>query len=713
MILSNRFEPHDQIVDCFVLYGKLNGESLSKQSLLAGLPFVAGEALSSHLIEKVAKRAHLKIAIKNIAIEDIPELVLPCVLVLKEQQACLLEEIDINQQIATIRYPDNPDGVKNINLNVLKKLYSQQAIYLSQEVTHAYQKTSVIDQQNRHWFWGTLWQNKSIYRDVIIASFFINLFVLANPLFVMNVYDRIVPNNAVESLWVLAIGITVVYVFDWLLKYLRHYFLEVANKKNDVLISAHLFEQTLDLQMSKRTESVGVLANTLKEFDNIKNFFSSATVASFVDLPFVLLFLWVIFYIAGILVLIPIAMVLVILAYSLIMVRPIHKSVEATYAAGAEKNALLVESLSLMETIKSLGLESRTQWQWEQAVGEIAQTSLKSRMLQSSVNRFTGFAQQMSTVLIILAGVYLISDNLLTMGGLIAAVMLAQRTISPIGQVANLIASYQQSKATFTSLNELMKKPVERPSSKTFIGPARLQGSVEFVDVSFTYPGQTKEALRNVSFKIDAAEKVGLIGKIGSGKSTIEKLILGFYQPDSGSVLIDGIDINQIDPAQLRKNINYVSQDIRLIKGSVKENIMVKAPYVDDDEFLKAAQLSGVDDFIKMHPQGYGLNIEAGGDTLSGGQRQSIGVARALLTKSPIYLFDEPTNAMDAKTEQNLIQRLLQEQLDGTLLLSTHKMNLLQLVDRLIVVDNSQVLLDGEKNAVLEQLKSTSTSASS
>ena len=696
---------NDHLLDSFVLYSQLNGYVYAKESLLAGLPLEPGKPLSTDLLQRVAKRAHLKIAFKTVALDAIPALVLPCVLVLKDRKACLLEGIDTETNKASIRYTENPDGLKNVSLEALENLYLGQAIYLSQEMTHAYQKDTLQDNRDQHWFWGTLWKNKAIYRDVLIASFFINLFVLANPLFVMNVYDRIVPNNAIESLWVLAIGISVVYLFDLLLKYLRHYFIEMANKKNDVIMSSRLFEQTLDLKMASRTESIGILANTLKEFDNIKNFFSSATIATFVDLPFVLLFLWVIFYIGGTLVLVPLGVIIIILVYSLFMVKPIHKSVEATYAAGAEKNAMLIESLSLIDTIKSLGLESRTQWLWEQTVGEISRTSLKSKMLQSAIGRFTGFIQQMSTVMVVLGGVYLISDNLLTMGGLIATVMLSQRAIGPVGQIANLIASYQQSKSTLQNLDQLMDKPIERPHEKRFIEPAKLQGNIEFIDVCFTYPGQTKPALHNVSFSIKSGEKVGLIGRIGSGKSTIEKLILGFYQPDSGSILIDGIDINQIDPAHLRKNINYVSQDVKLFKGTVKENILARAPYLEDSYFLKAARISGVDDFIKTHPQGYGLQIEEGGDSLSGGQRQSIGLARALLTTSPIYMFDEPTNAMDAKTEQLLIERLKSYEFESTLLISTHKMSLLKLVDRLIVLENSGVLLDGAKATVLENLK--------
>jgi ATP-binding cassette subfamily C protein LapB len=313
--------------------------------------------------------------------------------------------------------------------------------------------------------------------------------------------------------------------------------------------------------------------------------------------------------------------------------------------------------------------------------------------------------QQMSTVVIVLAGVYLIKEGDLTMGGLIATVMLSQRAIGPMGQFASLTSSYQQTKTALDSLNELMKKEVERPASKRFIQHPNFEGRIEFNNVSFTYPDETKPALNNVSFIIEPGEKVGIIGRIGSGKTTIQKLILGFYKPTEGAILIDGIDITQLDPAELRRNINYVPQDVTLFSGDVRENISYKAPYIEDSAILKAARLAGVDDFIKQHPSGYSLKVNEGGSSLSGGQRQSIGVARALLLESAIYLFDEPTNAMDAKTEQVMIDKLKQGILKSTSLLVTHKMSLLQLTDRLMVMDNGKVIADGQKQTVLEALK--------
>ncbi|QCU89332.1 type I secretion system permease/ATPase [Thiomicrorhabdus sediminis] len=692
------------LLDCLVLYTQFNRKPYSKEALIAGLP-VDPDNITPEIFKRAVQRANLNAAFKERALSEISNLVLPCILTLKNNQACLLEEIDEENQLVKIITPEAPEGSKTLALEKLNEEYLGYAIYLTNNLHHDEKTENLMGFQEGHWFWGTLWESRSIYRDVLIASIVINMFVLANPLFVMNVYDRVVPNNAIESLWVLAIGVSVVYLFDVLLKYLRSYFLEISGKKSDVIMSGKLFEQTLGLTMSNRGGSIGVFANQLKEFDSIRNFFTSGTISTLVDLPFAIIFLLVIFYIAGSIVLIPIAIILFILIYSIMLRGPVKRAIEATYEASSQKNAVLIETLTAMETIKSLGVEARSQWKWEQAIGEIAKASLKSKMLQSSLGRVTGLVQQLSTVIIVLAGVYIIQAGDLTMGGLIATVMLSQRAIGPMGQFANLITSYQQTRTALKSLDELMAKEIERPLNKRFIQHPHFDGKIEFVNVSFTYPGETKPALNRVSFTINPGEKVGIIGRIGSGKSTIQKLLLGFYQVDEGSILIDGIDITQLDPAEVRRNMNYVPQDVTLFSGDVRDNISYRAPYVEDDTILRAAKLAGVDDFIKQHPSGYSLKVNEGGSSLSGGQRQSIGVARALLLDAAIYLLDEPTNAMDAKTEQLMIDRLKKGTLSSTTLVVTHKMALLQLTDRLMVMENGKLIADGAKQTVLEALK--------
>jgi len=702
-------ESQDSLLECLVVYTKLAQAPFTKDALTAGLPINDGY-LTPDLFKRAAKRAGIRASFKERSLKDIPRLVLPCILTLKDHSACVLQEINHQTGQAKVIFSSAPEGWKSISLETLQEEYLGYAIYLSHIQQHDSSSKPLMNHPEKHWFWSSIWRNKAIYRDVIAASFVINLFVLANPLFVMNVYDRVVPNNAMESLWVLVLGISVVYLFDFVLKYLRTHFLETAAKKSDVLISSKLFEQTLGLTQASRSGTVGSVANKLKEFDSIRNFITSSAISALVDLPFVTIFLAAIFYLAGQIVWVPIIIILFMVLYSLLLRKPIQRSIEATYEAQDQKNSVLIESLSTMSTVKSLGLESKMQWKWEQAVGEIARASLKSKVLQSSVSRMTGYMQQMSTVLVVLTGVYLIADGHLTLGGLIATVILSQRAISPMGQVAGLLGSYQQTKTAYNSLNDLMAKKVERPENKRFISHPVFEGRIEFVDVTFTYPGETKPTLKNVSFKINKHEKVGIIGRIGSGKSTIEKLILGFYQVDSGSILIDGIDVQQLDPAELRRNINYVPQDVVLFRGDVRENIAYRAPYVDDEIIIRASKLAGVDDFVKRHPAGYGFQISENGQNLSGGQRQSIGIARALLLDAPFLMLDEPTNTMDGTSEQALLKNLKQVELNTTLLLVTHKMSLLALVDRLLVVEDGQLVADGEKNTVLKSLQNKASS---
>ncbi|WP_173269712.1 type I secretion system permease/ATPase [Thiosulfatimonas sediminis] len=702
---TSHIELKSPLLDCLVIYTKLNRKPYTKDALISGLP-IQDEKITPEIFQRAAERANLNAAFKQRKLDDISNLVLPCILVLKDRQACILDSIDKAQGTAKILSPETScDGLTELSLEKLEQDFTGYVIYLTQKHNLEKKQENLLGFEEGHWFWSTMWQSKSIYRDVLIASFLVNLFIIATPLFVMNVYDRIVPNNAVESLWVLAIGIIVIYVFDLVLKYLRSYFLEIAGKKSDVIMSSKLFEQTLGLTMPNRVGSIGAFANILREFDSIRSFFTSASVTAIIDLPFVLIFLAVIYFISGWIFLVPLAIIVIIMLYSIVMMKPIQRSIEATYEANNEKNAILIETLTAMDTIKSMGVEARSQWQWEQAVGEIARVGLRSKMLQASIGRATEFLSQLSTVVIIIAGVYMITDGDLTMGGLIAAVMLGQRAVSPMGQFANLATSYLQTRTALTSLNNLMEKEVERPIKKRFIQHPNFEGKIEFINVTFTYPNESKPALHNVSFTINPQERVGIIGRIGSGKSTIQKLILGFYRPDEGSILIDGIDITQLDPAELRRNINYVQQDVTLFSGDVRENIAYRAPFIDDAKILQAARTAGVDDFVKLHPAGYSMRITEGGKSLSGGQRQSIGVARALLIDAPIYMFDEPTNAMDAKSEQILIERLSESLSKNTLLVVTHKMSILQLTDRLMVMENGKLLADGSKKTVLEALK--------
>jgi ATP-binding cassette subfamily C protein LapB len=696
-------EIQDPLLSCLVYLTQQNHRPMSAEVLRDGLPLV-DHKLTPALFIRAAKRAGFSAKLMERDLDAISPLTLPAVLLLEDDQACILQEIDEDKGEAVILQPES-GGAHRLPLDQLADSYSGYALFVRLEYRFTERVSRILDQQEGHWFWGTVWRSARIYRDVLVASFLINLFVLANPLFVMNVYDRVVPNSAIETLWVLAIGVFVVYLFDFGLKMLRAYFIEIAGKKTDIILSSMLFEKVMALQYGAMPKSVGVFANNLREFESIRSFLSSTTNTVLIDIPFAIIFLLVIGMIGGPLVFVPLVGIPLILIYSLIITRKLKVAVEKTFASSAQKNATLIESLTAMETVKTQRAASSLQLRWEQAVGYIAKWGLHAKMLSSSVVNFAGFVTQISSVCLIITGVYLIAERELSMGALIACVMLSGRVLQPMAQVASLVTSYHQSRTALETLNQIMALPDERDAGRQFVHRPELKGQVEFKDVHFKYPGTEQVSLEKISFKLKAGERVALIGRIGSGKSTIEKLLMGLYKPDQGTIRLDGIDLNQIDPVDLRRNIGYVPQDILLFDGSVRDNIVMGSPEVNDATLLEAATLAGVDQFVNRHALGFDLEVGERGAALSGGQRQAVAIARALIHKPNILILDEPTNSMDNTSEDFIRQRLQEYSQDKTLVLVTHKMSLLSMVDRIIVVDNGLIVADGPKAVVLDALK--------
>ena len=708
--------PHhyDPLLECIAIFTKRYGRPISIEALIAGLPVKSGAtgpelfALDSSkgLFSRVAKRAGFASRLTKRPLEDIPQLLLPCILVLKDRNACILEEIDHDRGKAKIILPEVDEGQEWISLDKLKEQYLGFAFLLKRE----YQKTDLREQQlggirKGHWFWGTLARSTGIYGSVILASVLVNLFVLATPLFTMNVYDRVIPNNAQETLWVLALGVAIIYLFDTTLRFIRNHLLEIAGKKSDIIMSSIIYEQVLNLKMDQWPKSVGAFANRLTQFESVRSFLTASTILALVDLPFSLLFLFVIAYISPPVVLVPIIAMTLLLIHAILLIKPLRESVEKVFAASAHKHSMLVESLSSVKTIKTLGAAQNQQWNWEEATGDIATHSLTSRKLSSSISVVTNLLVQLNMVGIVIAGFYQIIELDLTMGGLIACVILGSRAIAPVSQLASLIINYQQTKTAYDSLNQLMALGVERPEGKAFVRRPVFRGDIQFKNVSFNYPETETAALAGFSLKITPGEHVGIIGRVGSGKTTLNSLIMGLYPVTSGSLTIDDIDINQIDPADLRRSIAYLSQDVELMQGTIRDNIVLKDPQADDEQILKAAHIAGVDLFVNLLPKGFDTIIGERGLLLSGGQRQCIALARTLLLDEPIIILDEPTNSMDNTTESIIRKRLYDHTRDKTFIMTTHKTAMLDLIERLVVIDNGRVLMDGPKEDVIEKLK--------
>ncbi len=458
--------------------------------------------------------------------------------------------------------------------------------------------------------------------------------------------------------------------------------------------------------MASRPGSVGAFANTVQGFETFRDFVTSTTVTVLIDLPFVILYVAIIALLGGTLALVPIIIIPMIILVGYIVQLPLQKITEDSYKYAAEKQAALIETLGAMETIKSNSAEGILQRKWEQIVGMAARASVKLHLVVNSSINFSILAQEITTILVIILGVHKIAIGELTVGALIACSTLASRALAPMSQVASLLTRYHQSLRSLEAIGKVMELPIERPPGKVALHRPNLKGSIQFREVSFRYPNQKIIALNRFSLTINDGERIGILGRIGSGKTTMTKLMLGLYQPMYGMVLVDGTELQQIDPADLRHNIGYVPQDIVLFYGSIKDNITLGAPYVSEEAILQAAKISGADRFIALHPDGYDWQVGERGSFLSGGQRQAIAVARAVLLSPKILLMDEPTNNMDSMTEEHLKEGLAGYIQGKTLILMTHKPSLLSLVTRLIILDNGRLVADGPKDDILKALTS-------
>lgn len=695
--------PFDPLLECLKFLTKHYDRTCSDQTLIAGLP-LEDNKLNPPLFVRAAERAKLSARILEYDLEKFDKKLLPAVILMNNNNAWVVTNIDANGNFQVVQ-PEAGEGALNYKPEEVAENYSGYAIFIKPKYMFSERPEDKKTASSTGWFWRVIKRSLGIYSEVLVASFLINCFALASPLFIMNVYDRVVPNESFNTLWVLAAGVTIAFIFDFIMKNLRNYFLTTAGKHIEVRLSRDIFERILGIEMGNRPDSVGSFVHTVHAFDTFRDFITSATIATIVDIPFTVIFLSVIWMIGGSMVLVPLIMIPIILSVSLFIQKPLNRSVKESFKHNAEKQALLIESISCAETIKGLRAEGPLQRRWEAIANNVARIQTKIQTLSSLGSNFSVFAQLMASVCVVIYGVYLVAAGEITMGAIIACVILTGRSLAPITQIAGLLSRYQQAKAGLESVNLIMQMPVERPPETHFLHRPEISGSIRFDDVSFNYPQQQVPALQHINFSIKAGEKVGIIGRTGSGKTTIEKLILKFYQPSSGSILIDGTELQQIDPAELRHFIGYVPQDVVLFSGSIKQNIIAGAPYVDDETVIAAAKLAGVNLFVDNHPDGYDREVGERGAHLSGGQRQAIALARALLLDPPILVFDEPSNAMDDTTTALFVERFKSKLKNKTLVLVTHKASLLHLVNRLIVIDNSKIVVDGPRDKVLDQIK--------
>ncbi len=701
-VAASRPAGPDALANCLAAAARLLGRPATPESLVEGLALDEG-GLTPELCVRAAERAGLAAKVVETGLDRLSALSLPAVLLLEDRDACLL----CSRSAESAEIVSGLDGEtrRAVGIAELAPLYSGTAILISPAVNFSAGTSTEKAFRTHHWFWGTLARSWPIYAEVALASVLVNVFTVLTPLFFMNVYDRVVPNKAFETLWVLVLGICLVYLFDLVLKTLRGYFVDVAGKRADVALSSMLFEQVMNTRLDVGRQPVGTLANNMREFESLREFFTSATMTTLVDLPFVLLFLAVIWAIGGWqMAAVPIVAIPIVIAAGLSLQVPLRDRIRRVFAATEAKHATLIETLGAIETVKSLGASAQLQRKWESLVSYVSAESLSTRVLSALAINFSVWVQLLVAVAMVTVGTYVLADNRLTMGGLIACTIISGRALQPLAQLAALLTRYHQAMSALSALNRLMQAPLDRPADRSFVHRARLRGDYALNDVLFRYPGQQIDAVNGVNMAVRAGDRVAVIGKVGSGKSTLAKLLVGLYEPQRGGLLLDGTDLRQIERVDLRRNIGYLPQNVVLFSGTVRDNLLLGAPQADDAQMLRAATASGLLEHLNRHPLGFDLPVGERGEALSGGQRQAVALARAMLLDPPILVLDEPTQGMDRAAEERFKMRLAETSRERTIVIVTHRESLLSIIDSLVIVDHGKVVAMGPKDAVLRAL---------
>ncbi|TPM48521.1 type I secretion system permease/ATPase [Mesorhizobium sp. B2-2-3] len=705
----NILSPKEAFKACFSAVAAYLGRPSAETVLFAGVP-LAETRIDIDAIRHLAERVGLEIT--EFSQRDFVRgrIDLPAIVFRVSQlPVALLADGEAGEYFTA----PQEDGRTTISRSELANSYISGGASFSITYANATEAMSVGSApkiERRHWLTGTMGPFWRTYSKVILSAVFINLLAIASPIFTMNVYDRILPNKAISTLWVLAIGIGAVILFDLLLKTSRASLIDYAGRKADLRISYMLFEKVLNSSLAARPGSTGEYANRVTQYEFVREFFTSNTISVFIDTAFVFVFLLVIYAIGGWLVMIPALAFVASVIVGLVTQRRIGKRVAASMNEASQRQALLVESISTLETIKSLRAEAYLLRKWGEHSKNASNTSEKIKQLSAAAGNITQAIQQLVTVALVVAGAYAFSEGHVSTGAIIGTVMLASRAVAPLGQIAITLSRLRQAMLSLRMVNSIMAQPEDRPDTVGFVNRPIRNGAMVFRNVGFTYPGSENEVLTGLNFSVKPGERIGIIGRIGSGKTTMGRLIGRLFLPSSGELLLDGIDIRQYHPSEIRAAVGIVAQANDLFSGTIKENLLMACPEATDEQIVEAAKAAGVDDFVSRHPRGYDMNVGERGTNLSGGQRQTMAIARLLLTKPKVVFLDEPSGSMDLASERQLIKQLkVAFDRNTTLIVSTHRFSMLELADRLIVIEQGRIVADGPKDQVIQALQKKST----
>ncbi|WP_325435306.1 type I secretion system permease/ATPase [Pseudomonas nitroreducens] len=673
------------------------GRPLGIAELGEGMPLQQGR-LPLRFVPRALRRADIVARVERLPLVKMDSYLLPALLVLEDGGTLVLCELD--GESARVLVPHSDGGVERLSLAALESRYSGIAIFAKCRYRADGRVGDFAKRAQQHWFFGPLRQLWRSYFEVAMAAMMANLLAIASALFAMQVYDRVVPNAAMDTLWILASGVGLAIILEGVIRSLRGHLLTTMGKRIDLQLSTLLFERVLNTRLAAKPASVGAFSTQVREFEGVREFFTSSSAAMISDLPFVFLFLLIIALIGGHLVWVPAVAAVLMLLPGLLCQGLLARLSRENLREGAVKNGILLESIENLESVKATHAEGRCLHLWETLTAQLAGNAMRTHTLTTALSYGASIVQQLCYVGVVVFGVYRISDGALSVGALVACSILASRAVAPLSQAAGILGRWQHTKVAMEGLDQLMQAPMERPQDKRFVSKERLAGHYRLERVRLVH-GENAPAVDIAALEIRPYERVALLGGNGAGKSSLLRLLAGLYDPESGRLLLDDVALAQIDPSDRRRHIGYLPQDVALFYGTLRDNLNLEGVAISDEEMFEALDGVGLGDFVRAHPLGLDLPL-LGNGSLSGGQRQAVGLARVLLQDPPVVLLDEPTASFDQSTELHVIG-YLQRWLEGrTLIMTTHKKSMLAVATRAVVLSKGRVVMDGALDQIVK-----------
>ena len=699
------------IIEHLSIMTQLLGSHLSVATLTAHAIRTDNMGVSFSSLSEYLRSEGFDNTISQRPLNEIPELATPVLLFLQNEEAALISEIKTDSNaVRQYKIQLFDDLFQWVTEDELIDVYTGYCWFVKlREVADTRSELPEYDMMPKAWFFKVIWRFKKYYYQIILSTFIINFLALVSSLYIMNVYDRVIPNKAYQTLWVLSIGVVLAISFEFIAKMMRAYLTDVAGKKADLIISSALFRRVMSIKLQNRPASSGSYANNLRDFESVREFMTSASLLTLVDLPFLLLFIAVIWIIGGLLAIVPLIIIPIVIIVSLLVQYPFARFINESMRESSQRQGLSVEAIEGIETLKTNNAMNWAQKRWDFFTAKSAASSIKVKNTANFLANFTTAMQQLNTVFLVVVGTYLIHsnspDNKITMGALIASVILSGRALAPLGQVAGLAIRFQQARLALNGIDNIIERPTDRDPERNYITFDLTLGNLKFDKVTFAYTKE-KDLLDQFSLTINAGEKVGILGKIGSGKSTALKLAAGLYEPTKGSVTLDDIDLRQIDPNFLRSQVLLLEQNPRLFLGTLRENLDLARMdgFSGNQKLLEALARFGLLDLIRSHPRGLDMPLGENGLGLSGGQKQIIALARMSMRNPQVALLDEPTTGLDYISEIHALQAISDWAKNKTLVIVTHRPQVLQIVDRIVVIDDGKVVMDGPRGEILQLL---------